>query len=80
VYDLTKKCKIQEPPFLKKRCHVADAEVLNRSTAIIFTANATTISLCKYSCESVSINHMENHIYLVRIHENVNSVMADYLE
>jgi len=34
----------------------------------------------KYSYESVFINHMETHIYLVRIHENMNSVMADYLE
>jgi len=79
VYDVTNKWKIQEPPVLKKRCHVADTEVPNRNTAILFTANATTISLCKYSYDSVFINHVENHIYLVRIHENMNSVMADYL-
>jgi len=79
VYALTNECKIREPPVLKKRCHVADTEVPNRSTAILFTANATTVSLYKYSYESVFINHVENHIYIVRIHENVNSVMADYL-
>ena len=79
MYALTNKCKTQEPPVPKKRWHVAATEVPNRSTAILFTANATTISLYKYSYESVFINHMETHIYVVRMHENVNPVMADYL-
>jgi hypothetical protein len=70
VCDLTNKCKIQEHPVLKKRCHVADSAVPNRSIAFHFTANATAKSNYEYSYESVFINHMENHIYLVPIHEN----------